>query len=161
MEEKTPGQQLREALLNEKKNGWDVVDEATERAIADYCEGYKAFLDRGKTERDCVDYAVELAQAAGFVPMERGMELQPGARVYRVNRSRALSLAVIGSAPLDQGVSITASHIDSPRLDLKPTPLYEDSELAFFKTHYYGGVRKYQWVTIPLELRGVVAMKDG
>ncbi len=157
MEEKTPGQQLREALLNEKKNGWDVVDEATERAIADYCEGYKAFLDRGKTERDCVDYAVELAQAAGFVPMERGMELQPGARVYRVNRSRALSLAVIGSAPLDQGVS----HIDSPRLDLKPTPLYEDSELAFFKTHYYGGVRKYQWVTIPLELRGVVAMKDG
>ena len=161
MEEKTPGQQLREALLNEKKNGWDVVDEATERAIADYCEGYKAFLDRGKTERDCVDYAVELAQAAGFVPMERGMELQPGAKVYRVNRSRALSLAVIGSAPLDQGVSITASHIDSPRLDLKPTPLYEDSELAFFKTHYYGGVRKYQWVTIPLELRGVVAMKDG
>ena len=161
MEEKTPGQQLREALLNQKKNGWDVVDEATEKAIQDYCEGYKTFLDRGKTERTCVDYTLELIQDLGFVPLERGMELQPGAKVYRVNRGRAISLAVIGSAPLDLGVSITASHIDSPRLDLKPTPLYEDSELAFFKTHYYGGIRKYQWVTIPLELRGVVCMKDG
>ena len=161
MEEKTPGQQLREALLNERKNGWDVVDEATQRSISDYCEGYKTFLDKGKTERDCVDYTVELAQAAGFVPFERGMELQPGAKVYRVNRGRGVNLAVVGSAPLDQGVSITASHIDSPRLDLKPAPLYEDSELAFFKTHYYGGIRKYQWVTIPLELRGVVCMKDG
>ena len=161
MEEKTPGQQLREALLNQKKNGWDVVDESTEQAIFDYCEGYKVYLDRGKTERTCVDYTVELAQAAGFVPLERGMALQPGMKVYRVNRGRAVNLAVIGSAPLDQGVSIAAAHIDSPRLDLKPYPLYEDSELAFFKTHYYGGIRKYQWVTIPLELRGVVAMKDG
>ena len=159
--EKTPGQQLREALLNQQKNGWDVVDGATEKAIFDYCEGYKTFLDKGKTERDCVDYTVELAEAAGFVPFERGMELQPGAKVYRVNRGRAINLAVIGSAPLDQGMSITASHIDSPRLDLKPTPLYEDGELAFLKTHYYGGIRKYQWVTIPLELRGVIAMKDG
>ena len=161
MEEKTPGQQLRDALLNQKKHGWDVVDETTEKAIFDYCEGYKTFLDKGKTERDCVDYAVELAQAVGFVPLERGMELQPGMKVYRVNRGRALNLAVVGSAPLDQGVSIAAAHIDSPRLDLKPTPLYEDSELAFLKTHYYGGIRKYQWVTIPLELRGVVAMKNG
>ena len=161
MEEKTPGQQLREALLNQKKNGWDVVDEATERAIFDYCEGYKDFLNRGKTERDCVDAAVALAQAAGFVPLERSMELRPGSKVFRVNRGKAIQLAVIGSAPLDQGVSIAAAHIDSPRLDLKPSPLYEDSEMAFFKTHYYGGIRKYQWVTIPLELRGVVAMKDG
>ena len=161
MEEKTPAQQLREALLYQKKNGWDVVDETTEKAIFEYCEGYKTFLDRGKTERTCVDYTVELAQAAGFVPFERGMELVPGTKVYRVNRGRAIDLAIIGSAPLDQGVSIAASHIDSPRLDLKPSPLYEDSELAFLKTHYYGGIRKYQWVTIPLELRGVVAMKDG
>ena len=161
MEEKTAGQQLREALLNQKKNGWDVVDASTEQAIFDYCEGYKTFLDRGKTERTCVDYTVELAQAAGFVPLERGMALQPGMKVYRVNRGRAVNLAIIGSAPLDQGVSIAAAHIDSPRLDLKPSPLYEDSELAFLKTHYYGGIRKYQWVTIPLELRGVVCMKDG
>ncbi|MGN0985111.1 MAG: aminopeptidase [Candidatus Enterenecus sp.] len=161
MEEKTAGQQLREELLNKKKNGWDVVDEAAERAIHEYGEGYKLFLDKGKTERGCAAYSVELAKAAGFVPFERGMELKPGTKVYRVNRGRAVNLAVIGSAPLDQGVSIVAAHIDSPRLDLKPTPLYEESELAFFKTHYYGGIRKYQWVTIPLELRGVAALKDG
>ena len=161
MEEKTAGQLLREQLLDKKKNGWDVVDAAAEQAIHDYCEGYKTFLDRGKTERCCVKYAVELAEAAGFVAFERGMELKPGMKVYRVNRGRAMNLAVIGSAPLDQGVSIVAAHIDSPRLDLKPAPLYEADELAFLKTHYYGGIRKYQWVTIPLELRGMVALKDG
>ena len=161
MEEKSKGKLLREQLLNQKKNGWDKVDEATENAIFDYCEGYKVYLDRGKTERTCVDYTVELAEAAGFVPLERGMELHPGMKVYRVNRGRGINLAVIGSAPLDQGVSIVAAHIDAPRLDLKPTPLYEDSEIAFLKTHYYGGIRKYQWVTIPLELRGVVVLKDG
>ena len=155
------GKQKRDALLNAKKNGWDRVDTATEAAIVSYCQGYKTFLDRGKTERDCVTYTVELAQAAGFVPFERGMALKSGDKVYRVNRNRAITLAVVGSAPLDQGVSICAAHIDSPRLDLKPTPIYEDSELAFLKTHYYGGIRKYQWVTIPLELRGVVALKDG
>ena len=155
------GKQKRDALLNAKKNGWDRVDTATEAAIDSYCQGYKTFLDRGKTERDCVTYTVELAQAAGFVPFERGMALKSGDKVYRVNRNRAITLAVVGSAPLDQGVSICAAHIDSPRLDLKPTPLYEDSELDFLKTHYYGGIRKYQWVTIPLELRGVVALKDG
>ena len=161
MEENNKGKLLREQLLNQKKNGWDKVDEATERAIFDYCEGYKVYLDRGKTERTCVDYTLELIEAAGFVPLERGMELVPGMKVYRVNRGRGINLAVIGSAPLDQGVSIVAAHIDAPRLDLKPTPLYEDSEIAFLKTHYYGGIRKYQWVTIPLELRGVVVLKDG
>ena len=161
MEEKTAAQLKREALLHQKKNGWDLVDEATEQAIFDYCEGYKTYLDNSKTERCCVKNTVALAEAAGFVPFARGMELKPGDRVYRVNRNKAINLAVIGSAPLDQGVSICAAHIDSPRLDLKPTPLYEDTELAFFKTHYYGGIRKYQWVTIPLELRGVVALKDG
>ena len=161
MEENNKGKLLREQLLNQKKNGWDKVDEATEQAIFDYCEGYQVYLDRGKTERTCVDYTVELIEAAGFVPLERGMELEPGMKVYRVNRGRGINLAVIGSAPLDQGVSIVAAHIDAPRLDLKPTPLYEDSEIAFLKTHYYGGIRKYQWVTIPLELRGVVVLKDG
>ncbi len=164
MDEKKEGstaQQKRDALLNQKKNGWDRVNPRTEAAIFDYCEGYKAFLDRGKTERDCVKYAVELAEEAGFVPFERGMDLSAGTKVYRINRNKAVVLAVIGSAPLDQGLSICAAHIDNPRLDLKPAPLYEDSELAFFKTHYYGGLRKYQWVTIPLELRGVAALKDG
>ena len=161
MEEKTAAQQLREKLLNTKKNGWDLVDEATEKAIYDYAEGYKVYLDRGKTERTCVDYTVELAEANGFVELKRGMALKPGMKVYRVNRGRAVNLAVIGSAPLDQGISIVAAHIDSPRLDLKPSPLYEADEMAFLKTHYYGGIRKYQWVTIPLELRGVVCLKDG
>ncbi len=161
MEEKTPAQQMREKLLAQKKNGWDVVDEATERAIFEYAEGYKEFLDAGKTERTCVDNIVELAKEAGFVPFERGMDLQPGMKVYRVNRGKAINLAVVGSAPLDQGVTLCAAHIDNPRLDLKPVPLYEDGELAYLKTHYYGGLRKYQWVTIPLELRGVAALKDG
>ena len=161
MDKKKPGEQLREDLLHQKKNGWDRVDEATEKAIFDYCDGYMDYLDAGKTERTCVENTVELAKAAGFVPFERGMGLKPGTKVYRVNRGKGVNLAVIGSAPMDQGVTICAAHIDSPRLDLKPTPLYEDSEMAFFKTHYYGGIRKYQWVTIPLELRGVVALKDG
>ena len=161
MEEKTAGQLLREQLLHKKKNGWDVVDEAAEKAIYEYAEGYKVYLDKGKTERTCVEYTVELAREQGFVELVRGMALKPGMKVYRVNRGRAVNLAVIGSAPLDQGISIVAAHIDSPRLDLKPAPLYEAEEMAFLKTHYYGGIRKYQWVTIPLELRGVVCLKDG
>ncbi len=159
--EKTLGEQRREALLSKKKNGWDRLDEAAGQAVFQYCEGYKEFLDRGKTERDFARRAVEMAEEAGFVPFARGMELSPGAKIYRLNRGRALMLAVMGSAPLDQGVSICAAHIDSPRLDVKPNPLYEDGGLAFLKTHYYGGLRKYQWVTIPLELRGVVCLKDG
>ena len=160
-EEKTLGEEKREALFSSKKNGWDRIDEATEQAITAYATDYKVYLDRGKTERRTVEYTVELAQASGFKPFERGMELKAGDRVYRVNRGKAIMLAVTGSAPLDQGVTIGAAHIDSPRLDLKPTPLYEDGEMAFLKTHYYGGVRKYQWVTIPLELHGVVGLKDG
>jgi aspartyl aminopeptidase len=159
--EKTLGEQKREALFAVQKNGWDCVDEETVKAIDDYSEGYKVYLDRGKTERRAVQYTVELAEAAGFKPLERGMKLNPGDKVYRVNRNKAMMLAVIGSASLDQGTMIGAAHIDSPRLDLKPNPLYEESEMAFFKTHYYGGIRKYQWVTIPLELHGVVALKDG
>lgn len=126
-----------------------------------YCSLYKTFLHRGKTERECARVAVELAEKAGFKPYERGMELKPGDRIYRVNRGKSVMLAVIGKQSLEKGAQIVAAHIDSPRLDLKPNPLYEDSELAFFKTHYYGGIRKYQWVTIPLELHGVVAKKDG
>ena len=159
--EKTLAEEKREALFAARKNGWDRIEDATEQAIEAYCADYKVYLDKGKTERRCVNYTVELAEAAGFKPFERGMELKAGDKIYRVNRGKAIMLAVIGSAPLDQGVTIGAAHIDSPRLDLKPNPLYEDAEMAFFKTHYYGGIRKYQWVTIPLEIHGVVALKDG
>ena len=151
----------REKLLSQRKNGYDRVPAQEIPAMERYCSLYKTFLHQGKTERECARVAVELAEKAGFKPYERGMELKPGDRIYRVNRGKSVMLAVIGKQSLEKGAQIVAAHIDSPRLDLKPNPLYEDSELAFFKTHYYGGIRKYQWVTIPLELHGVVAKKDG
>ena len=151
----------REKLLSQRKNGYDRVPAQEIPAMERYCSLYKTFLHRGKTERECARVAVELAEKAGFKPYERGMELKPGDRIYRVNRGKSVMLAVIGKQSLEKGAQIVAAHIDSPRLDLKPNPLYEDSELAFFKTHYYGGIRKYQWVTIPRELHGVVAKKDG
>ena len=153
--------QEREALLYQPKHGRDRLSPADEAAMQTYCEAYKAFLDRSKTERECVVSAVELAEQAGFRALQDGMALQPGDRVYRVNRKKSVMLAVIGRESLSEGAQIVACHIDSPRLDLKPHPIYEDSELAYGKTHYYGGIRKYQWVAIPLQLRGVVALKDG
>ena len=152
---------LREKLLSPRKNGYDRIKAEELQAMERYCGLYKTFLQQGKTERECARVAVELAEKAGFKPYERGMALKPGDRIYRVNRGKSVMLAVIGKQSLEKGAQIVAAHIDSPRLDLKPNPLYEDSELAFFKTHYYGGIRKYQWVTIPLELHGVVAKKDG
>ncbi|WP_297289005.1 aminopeptidase [uncultured Flavonifractor sp.] len=159
--QKTPGELRREALLYQPKNGYDRLNPAEEADMNAYCEDYKKFLDAGKTERECVDETVRLAEYHGFKPFVRGMVLNPGDKLYRVNRGKAVMLAVIGSKPLSEGVNIGAAHIDAPRLDLKPNPFYEDAELAFLKTHYYGGIRKYQWVTIPLELRGVIALKDG
>ena len=157
--EKSEFKKLKEKLLCEKKNGYDrPVDEA---AMEAYCRDYKAFLDAGKTERECVTEGIRLAQARGFRPYERGMALRSGDKIYLDNRGKMLLLAVIGKKGMAEGVQIAAAHIDSPRLDLKPNPLYEDGELAYLKTHYYGGIRKYQWVAIPLELRGVVALKDG
>ncbi len=159
--QKTAGELRREALLYQPKNGYDRLTPADEAAMKAYSEDYKKFLDASMTEREAVDTAIALAEAKGFKPLVRGMELKAGDKVYRSNRGKAIMLAVIGEKPLAEGVNIGAAHIDSPRLDLKPNPLYEDSELAFFKTHYYGGIKKYQWVTIPLELHGVVALKDG
>ena len=159
--EKTAGQLRREILLDQRKNGYDRLTPEDEEAMRLYCEDYKKFLDAAKTEREAVDETVRLAEARGFVPFKRGMAVIPGDKLYRVNRGKAVMLAVIGEKSLADGVSIGAAHIDSPRLDLKPQPLYEDSELAFLKTHYYGGIRKYQWVTIPLELHGVIVRKDG
>ena len=157
--DKTAYKELKEKLLTGKKNGYDKsVDlEAMER----YCTGYKAFLDAGKTERLCAAEAVRLAEEAGYRPYTRGMALEAGSKVWLCNRGKAVMLAHIGTKSLAEGIQLADAHIDSPRLDLKPNPLYEDSELAYFKTHYYGGIRKYQWLTLPLALHGVVAMKDG
>ncbi len=159
--QKTPGELRRETLFHQPKNGWDRLSQAEEGELNAYCEDYKHYLDAAKTEREAVTEAVRLAQAKGFKPFTRGMAIQPGDKLYRVNRGKAVMLAVVGNKSLSEGVNIGAAHIDSPRLDLKPTPLYEENEMAFFKTHYYGGIRKYQWVAIPLELHGVLALKDG
>ena len=153
--------ELKEKLFSGRKNGYDRFDSAEQAAMDAYCDGYKAFLDKGKTERLCAAEVLRLAEHKGYKPFTRGMDVKPGDKVYLCNRGKAVMLAYIGKKSLADGAQIAAAHIDSPRLDLKPNPLYEDSELAFFKTHYYGGIRKYQWVTIPLELRGVIALKDG
>ena len=151
----------KEKLLVEKKNGYDRLPAGEREAMERYCQGYKAFMNAARTERECVREGIRLAEEKGFRPYTRGMELKPGDKVYLDNRGKMLLLAVIGQKSLAGGAQITAAHIDSPRLDLKPSPLYEADELAYLKTHYYGGIRKYQWVTIPLEIHGVVALKDG
>ena len=159
--EKSDFKALKEQLLSRRRNGFDRLDGAERDTLESYCAGYKAFLDAGKTERLCAAEAIRLAEQAGYRPYVRGMAVKAGDKVYLSNRGKSVLLAHIGEKSLAEGARIAAAHIDSPRLDLKPNPLYEDGELAYFKTHYYGGIRKYQWVTIPLELHGVVALKDG
>ncbi len=145
-----------------KKEHFSVAMSDEEVAKADeFCEGYKHFLQEGKTERECVEYVLRKAEADGFTEFDKTKTYKAGDKVYVNNRGKSVILAVIGKKGAKQGVKIVASHIDSPRLDLKPTPLYEDSELAYFKTHYYGGIKKYQWVAIPLSLHGVMIKSNG
>ena len=151
----------RNALLYKPQNGLDRISAVEEAEMNDYCEQYKAFLDVSKTERECVVSAIRLAEAKGFKPYTPGMDIVPGDKLYYNNRGKAIMLMIIGQKPLSEGANIGAAHTDSPRLDLKPNPLYEDAELAYLKTHHYGGVRKYQWVTVPLELHGLVVRRDG
>lgn len=153
--------ELREKLFYEKKNGLLKVDDATLDKMQEYCEGYKSYLDAGKTEREAVATAIALAEEKGFVPFVIGKKYNTGDKVYFNNRGKTVAFAVIGEQVADKGVNITAAHVDSPRLDLKPNPLYEELELALFKTHYYGGIKKYQWTALPLALHGVFAKKDG
>ena len=150
-----------DALLHKRENGYRSLSAEEKAAMNAYCEDYKTFLDKSRTEREAVRYTVQLAEARGYRPYHRGEALKPGDKIYRVNRDKAIMLAVMGSESLDKGVNIGAAHIDAPRLDLKPNPLIEDSEFALLKTHYYGGIRKYHWVSIPLSLRGVVVKRDG
>jgi aspartyl aminopeptidase len=152
---------LRKQLFYEQKNGYDLIGAEEHVASEDYCRGYMAFLDSSRTEREAVVNAVRLAEEAGFVPYEPGMALASGMKLYSVNRGKALTLAVIGRESLAEGAVIAGAHIDAPRLDLKQIPMYESDELCYFRTHYYGGIKKYQWVTIPLELHGVAVLKDG
>lgn len=159
--EKTEAQKLKDALFYKPKNGAKTYTPEQTAQADTFTEAYKAFLDEAKMEREAVAYAVREAEAKGFVPFKKGKQYAPGDKVYTVNRGKAAIFAVFGSKPLAEGVRIAAAHIDSPRLDLKQNPLYEDTDLALFKTHYYGGIKKYQWTAIPLALHGVIVKKDG
>ena len=140
------------------ENSWQCAEKET---IMSFNDGYIKYLDNSKTERLCVNYSVKLAEENEYVNIDSVDKVTPGMKVYKVNRAKNIILAVAGSDDILDGMNIVASHIDSPRLDLKPNPLYEDGKLTLFKTHYYGGIKKYQWTAIPLSLIGVVVLTDG
>ena len=161
MSEKTKGEQLREELLMNPKNLTETMSEEELKAAYDFCEGYKTFLDAAKTEREAVTTAVAMLEKAGYVPFDHAKQYKAGDKVYLNNRGKALIAATLGRRSVAEGVRIGVAHIDSPRLDLKPRPLYEEGEQCFLKTHYYGGIKKYQWTAIPLALHGTIIRKDG
>ena len=148
-------------LTYSKTNFYEKSDEAEIKAAYDYAVGYYNYMDSSKTEREAVKSSIALAEKNGYKPYSFGMTIKPGDKYYYNNRARNLFLFRIGSESINNGIRIIASHIDSPRLDFKQTPIYEDGGFCFAKTHYYGGVRKYQWVALPLALHGTVAKKDG
>ena len=151
----------RKNLLYKNSNGYTVISEAERAEMEAYAKRYIAFLNAAKTEREAVRETIRQAEEKGFKPYTAGMALEPGTRVYNAVCGKAVNLAVIGRKPLSEGTRITAAHIDNPRLDLKPNPLYEEDQMAFFQTHYYGGIKKYQWTTVPMAIHGVVVKQDG
>ena len=153
--------ELRESLLMAPKNGYELISEEQRADMNAYTKRYMAFMDACKTERESTAWAIAEAEKQGFVPFTAGMALKPGDKIYYNNRDKSIMLAVMGSESLAKGANMCAAHMDSPRLDLKPTPLYEDTEIAYLKTQYYGGIKKYQWPTVPLAIHGVVYRKDG
>ena len=150
---------------NEKKNAWLKYDSHAKNEIFEFCEGYKNYLSVAKTERECIHEAIRLAEEKGYKNLndliKNNETLKPGDKVYANNKDKTLALYLIGKDSIENGMRIIGSHVDSPRLDLKQNPLYEDSDLALMDTHYYGGVKKYQWVALPLALHGIVVKKDG
>ena len=158
--EKTQTQILKEKLFRPKKNGWESLKENEKKDIFSYAQGYMDFINEAKTERECVKTITEILDKHGFTNIENTANLKAGDKVYYINRYKNVYAAVIGSNDLSNGFNIVGAHIDSPRLDLKPNPLYEDNELALLKTHYYGGIKKYQWVNIPLSMHGVIMKKN-
>ena len=157
---KTEGQKLEEKLCFKPKHIAKDHPKEIEKAI-EFSKGYKTFLDHSKIERECVQYSVAMAEKAGYKPFGRGIKGKSGDKFYYVNRGKNLFLVTLGKKPLNEGIHFNIAHIDSPRIDLKPNPLYETEELAYFKTHYYGGIKKYQWATIPLALHGRIMTADG
>ena len=155
------GEELKKKLFNVKKDGWEEADEAERKEIFNISEKYMEFLNQAKTEREFIKKARELADKNGYKDIMEFETLKPGDKIYFVNREKSMYLAIIGEESIENGMHIIGSHVDSPRLDLKPNPLYEDTGLAYFKTHYYGGIKKYQWTTIPLSIHGVIVKKNG
>ena len=150
----------------ERPNAWKKYTKQKDRKkLMDFAEGYRKFLSKCKTERACTAFFIERAKKAGFRDLdeiiEKGGSLKPGDKVYRSNYGKALAAFIIGEEPLEKGMNILGAHIDSPRMDLKQNPLYENTDMALLDTHYYGGIKKYQWVTLPLALHGVIVKKDG
>lgn len=154
-------EELRKSLFNQKENISKKIDDTVNKASFEFSESYKKFLNECKTERECVDFFVNEASSNGFVEFDPLKKYRPGEKVYSVNRNKSIALAVIGKQGSKNGFNIVVSHIDSPRLDLKTNPLYEDAELAWLKSHYYGGIKKYQWTAIPLSLHGKIILQDG
>ncbi len=148
-------------LIYEKKTVYEKVDRAAIEMAYQYAEGYKTYLDEGKTEREALRVSIAMAEKNGFREYKLGDKISAGDKLYYNNRGKNLFVFSVGSEPIENGIRLTAAHIDAPRIDLKQCPLYEDGGMSFFKTHYYGGIRKYQWVAIPLALHGVIATKDG
>ncbi len=162
MSEKTAGQKKQEELSYKKKNYFETASPAERKEMFDYAEGYKVFLDKGKTEREACDFAVNAAKEKGFTEYRFGDKLKKGDKKYFVNRGKSVVIFRIGTENIEEdGLRIIASHIDAPRVDIKQNPLYEEGNMCFLKTHYYGGIKKYQWTAIPLALHGAVVLKDG
>ena len=145
----------------ERKNAWKNYDAAELTKLEAFGAEYSAFLNEGKTERECVKECVKIAEAAGFEDVEALVSLKAGDKVYVNWMNKVFLMYVIGSEPMSEGMNILGAHIDSPRIDVKQNPLYEDADLAYFDTHYYGGLKKYQWVALPLAIHGVIVKKDG
>lgn len=161
MEEKSKVKALKEELFVPEKKGIVTLCADEIKKADEFCEDYKTFLDNSPVEREAVKYSLKLAEKNGFVKYEQDKKYNPGDKVYYINRDKAIALAVIGKNGTKDGVKLSIAHIDSPRVDLKPNPLYEDNNLAYFKTHYYGGIKKYQWTVMPLALYGTVVKLDG
>ncbi len=160
-ETENEAKQLKEKLFMHKKNAFLRMSDGEIKKCDKFCEGYKRFLDEAKTEREAAGYIEREAKAAGFVKFDKKKKYKAGDKVYLINREKSAILAVIGSEPIENGVNLLAAHIDSPRLDMKQNPLVEKDEVGYFKSHYYGGIKKYQWTTVPMSLHGVIVKADG
>lgn len=160
-ETENEAKQLKEKLFMQKKNAFLRMSDSEIKKCDKFCEGYKRFLDEAKTEREAAGYIEREAMAAGFVKFDKKKKYKAGDKVYLINREKSAILAVIGSEPIENGVNLLAAHIDSPRLDMKQNPLMEKDEVGYFKSHYYGGIKKYQWTTVPMSLHGVIVKADG